>query len=152
MSVQSIIDQKGPHLVTVRPEDTIETAAKLLTANNIGALAVRDAGGAMVGIISERDLVCGYADSGASFISSTVGDLMTKDVVSVQSGESVKEAMAKMSKRHIRHLPVVDAEGSLQGMISLRDVLRIRLQETEMETDELRAYAIASGGHINHAG
>ena len=146
MTIQTIVDQKGTRLVTIRPEDTIETAAMLLTSNNIGAVPVRDANGAMVGVISERDLVRGYADKGAAVMSLTVQDLMTKDVASIQPGDTVKAAMEIMSKRHIRHLPVLDTEGELIGMISQRDVMETRLEQTAMEADELRAYAIASGG------
>jgi len=148
LSIQKIIDRKGSRLITIRAEDTLETAAMLLTSNNIGAVPVRDAGGAMVGVMSERDLVRGYAENGAAVMSFTVQDLMTAEVTSVQPGESVKAAMEKMSKRHIRHLPVVDENGALLGMISQRDVMESRLQQTEMETDELRAYAIASGGNL----
>mgnify|MGYP000066584558 CR=1 FL=1 len=148
MSIQQILGRKGNRLVTIRPEDTVETAAMLLTTNNIGAVPVRDAGGAMVGVISERDLVRGYANSGTAVMSFTVQDLMTKEVTSVGPGESIKNAMEKMSKRHIRHLPVVDDDGALIGVISQRDVMDARLQQTEMETEELRAYAIASGGNL----
>ncbi len=148
MSIQNILNLKGRRLVTIRPEDTVETAAMLLTTNNIGAAPVRDAGGAMVGVISERDLVRGYADRGAAVSSLTVQDLMTKEVTSIGAGDTIKEATEKMAKRHIRHLPVVDAEGGLVGMISLRDVMNARLQQTRMEAEELRAYAIASGGNL----
>ncbi|MHA1597474.1 MAG: CBS domain-containing protein [Alphaproteobacteria bacterium] len=148
MSVQNILDRQQFDLITIRPEDTIETAAKLLTSNNIGAIPVRDSEAKMVGVLSERDLVHGYADSGAKVMSFTVADLMTTKVTSCRPDDSVKDAMKKMSKLHIRHLPVLDGDGSVIGMISQRDVMEIRLEQSEMEASELRAYAIASGGAL----
>lgn len=148
MSIQQILDQKDARLITIRPEDTVETTATVLTSNNIGAIPVRDVKGNMVGVISERDLVRGFADRGAAVMSLMVQDLMTRDVVSVKADESVKSAMEKMARSHIRHLPVVGEKGELVGVISQRDVMETRLQQTELETEELRAYAIASGGNI----
>ena len=106
----------------------------------------------MVGVLSERDLVRAYARHGATVMSFKVNELMTTEVTSCKPGDSVKEAMSLMSRRHIRHLPVLDSEGALIAMISQRDVMATRLEQTEMETDELRAFAIASGGSAGLSG
>lgn len=148
MNVRNILDRQRVELITIRPEDTIETAARLLTTNNIGAIPVRDSEARMVGVLSERDLVHGYAKYGAGVMSSTVKDLMTTKVTSCRPGDSIKDATMKMSKLHIRHLPVLDDADGVIGMISQRDVMEIRLEQTEMEASELRAYAIASGGAL----
>jgi CBS domain-containing protein len=148
MTVQNILDRQQIELITIRPEDTIETAARLLTTNNIGAIPVRDSEARMVGVLSERDLVHGYAKHGAGVMSFTVKDMMTAKVTSCRPADSIKDAAMKMSKLHIRHLPVLDDGDGVIGMISQRDVMEIRLEQTEMEASELRAYAIASGGAL----
>ncbi|MBT3237210.1 MAG: CBS domain-containing protein [Rhodospirillaceae bacterium] len=148
MSIQNILERQKVDLITIRPEDTIETAAKILTTHNIGAIPVRDSEAKMVGVLSERDLVRGFATKGSSVMSLAVADLMTSKVTSCRSEDSVKDAMKKMSKLHIRHLPVIDDDGGVIGMISLRDVMELRLEQSEMEASELRAYAIASGGAL----
>jgi len=148
MKVQNILDHQKVDLVTIRPEDTIETAARLLTTNNIGAIPVRDSEAKMVGVLSERDLVHGYANHGAAVMSFTVKDMMTTRVTSCRPADSIENAAMKMSKLHIRHLPVLDDNGGVIGMISQRDVMEIRLEQSEMEASELRAYAIASGGAL----
>lgn len=149
MSVREILSKTNYRLVTIRPEDTIETAAQMLTINNIGAIPVREASGKMVGMLSERDLVRGYASKGGAIMTAVVKDLMSPNVISCKAQESVNDAMTKMSQRHIRHLPVVVDNGELLGMISIRDVMGFLLEESKIETDELRAYAIASGGHLH---
>ena len=144
MDVRMILDQKHKPLTTCRPEDTIEAAATILTANRIGAIPVRDVEGDLAGIISERDIVRGFSEHGGKVLSLRVRDLMTRNVAVCAPTDSIKEAMRMMSRRHIRHLPVVE-NGALCDIISQRDVMESRLQETEMEANVLRDYAIAAG-------
>jgi CBS domain-containing protein len=143
MLVKDILENTGRALITNRPEDTIEAAAMLLSTNNIGALAVRDADGALVGVISERDIVRAFAEHGGRVQALRVRDLMTRDVVTCAPTDTVKDAMGRMNQRHIRHLPVVQ-DGDLRGMISSRDLMASRLDETRLERDVLRDVAIAS--------
>lgn len=144
MHVEQLLKKKGDRLVTNRPEDTLEAAAQLLSVNNIGALPVRDASGRLVGMISERDLVRRLAEQGARALSLKVGDVMSRDVATCAPGDSVKSVMETMSRRHIRHVPVVDA-GGLIGIISQRDVMRSVLDETQLEMNVLRDVLIAKG-------
>lgn len=141
MSVRKLLDKKGSSLVTARPEDTVETAATLLFTNNIGAVPVRNENGDLIGVLSERDIVRGIAQRGGKIFRLLVRDLMTENVVTCKPEDPIKDAMSMMMKRHIRHLPVVDEDG-LCCMISLRDLLQSRLQETETEVNVLRDYAI----------
>ncbi len=143
MLIQEILDRKGSGLITNRPEDTIETAAALLASNNIGALPVRDGDGNLIGVISERDIIRGLAQHGAKVRSLRVEDLMTRGVVTIAPTDQVKDAMAVMTMRHFRHLPVVK-DGALIGMISSRDVMKYRLEQTELEKNVLRDYAMAA--------
>jgi len=143
MRIRDILaDNKGT-LVTSRPEDTVEAAAVLLSAKNIGALPVRDQNGKLVGVISERDIVRGFAQQGGRFQKLKVEDLMTRKVITCSPDDDVKDAMRLMRDRHIRHLPVVEG-GELCGIISSRDVMESRLQQAKMERNVLRDYAIAS--------
>lgn len=142
MSVRSLLASKKDRLFTCRPEDTVETAASLLTTNQIGALPVRDAAGSLVGMISERDVVRGVSDSGARALSLQVKDLMSREVITCRPDDTVKSVMEKMSRRHIRHLPVVEG-GGLVGIISQRDVMQQLLEQTQLEANVLRDYLIA---------
>ncbi|MDH5748333.1 MAG: CBS domain-containing protein [Rhodospirillales bacterium] len=143
MQIREILTHNKNRLVTNRPEDTIEASAMLLSTNNIGALPVRDGDGRLVGVISERDIVRGLAEHGAKVRDLCVRDLMTRDVVTCSPADTVKHAMSLMSQRHIRHLPVME-DGVLIGMISSRDVMASRLEQTQMERNVLRDVAIAS--------
>ena len=137
MSVKRILEAKKIKLISCRPRDTIETVAEILTVNKIGALPVRDGEGKLIGIISERDIVRGFAEKGRAIGDSRVENLMTRDVAACQPTDTLKTVMATMSRRHIRHLPVVE-NGALIGIISQRDVMAIRLEEAELETNVLR--------------
>lgn len=137
MSVKRILEAKKIKLISCRPRDTIETVAEILTVNKIGALPVRDGEGKLIGIISERDIVRGFAEKGRAIGDSRVENLMTRDVAVCQPTDTLKTVMATMSRRHIRHLPVVE-NGALIGIISQRDVMAIRLEEAELETNVLR--------------
>ena len=144
LKVEQLLKKKGEHLVTSRPEDTLEAAAQLLTTNNIGALPVRDGGGNLVGILSERDLVRSVAERGARAFSLKVGDLMSRDVVKCTAEDSVKSVMETMSRHHIRHVPVVRGT-DLVGIISQRDVMKSILDETQLEMGVLRDVLHAKG-------
>lgn len=143
MQIDSILQSKDHALVTCRPEDTIDAAAALLYGNHIGALPVRDREGELVGVISERDVMCGFAVHGSYVQHLRVGELMTRDVVTCAPTESISKAMQKMRQHSIRHLPVVD-DGKLVGIISLRDMLAAQLQETTLEVRVLRDNVIAA--------
>ncbi len=143
MAVKGLLSNREGKIFYVRPEDTIETAAALLTSNNIGALPVRSTDGKLVGILSERDIVRGFGHEGERIKSHRTRDLMTKDVATCTPESSVDQVLEIMSRRHIRHLPVLE-NGRVVGMISLRDVMEAMLQKTELERNVLRDLAIVS--------
>jgi CBS domain-containing protein len=103
---------------------------------------VTEDGRSVLGIISERDVVSGLADRGPRILEEPVADLMTREVVSCTPGDTVKQVMAEMTRRRIRHLPVV-TDGVLCGIISIGDVVKNRLEEMETETNVLREAYIA---------
>ncbi len=137
MNVESILKDHEGQLITCRPEDTIETVAVILTSKKIGALPVRDGDRKLVGIISERDIVRGLSEKGAAVVDLTVRDLMSSDVATCRPTDSIKAVIEIMSRRHIRHLPVVE-NGDLLDILSQRDVMKSRLELTELETNVLR--------------
>lgn len=143
MTVESILRHKGGDVITVGPGDTLEATAAVLFARKIGAVIVQDAGGGVVGVLSERDIVRGVAQGGAAVLSRPVKDFMSGNVVSCRLQDTVIEVMGRMSDRRIRHLPVIEG-GKLVGMISIGDVVKRRIDEALLEADELRRY-IATG-------
>jgi len=143
MQVIDLLDRTARSPVTARPEDTLQTAATLLANNNIGAMPVRDGEGRLVGVLSERDIAHCFADLGKKVEDLRVQDMMSRDVVTCSPKDDVNDAMRVMSQRRIRHLPVVE-NGTLSGMISSRDVMEAMLEQTVLERDVLRDYAIAA--------
>lgn len=143
MRIDSILQNRNHALVTCRPEDTIDAAAALLYANHVGAMPARGRAGELVGIISERDIMCGFAVHGSYVQDLRVRELMTRDVITCAPGDEIASAMQKMRQHSIRHLPVVD-DGNLVDMISLRDMLVAQLHETTLEVRVLRDNVIAA--------
>ena len=137
MNVDGILRAKGATVVTIRPDATVRDLVQGLREERIGAMVVSADGRTVLGIISERDVVRGLAERGPRILEAPVAELMTRDVVSCTPGEAVKQVMAEMTRRRIRHLPVV-ADGVLCGIISIGDVVKNRLEEMETETNVLR--------------
>jgi CBS domain-containing protein len=105
---------------------------------------VKDPFGAVVGIVSERDVVRGLA-SDASVVNAAVESIMTKDVVSIDPDFEVADLTRLMTERRIRHVPVIDNDGALVGLVSIGDVVKIRMDELETERAALVDY-ITHGG------
>ena len=145
MKVREILDAKGRGVVTIRADATVSTAAHRLALERIGALVVSDDGARIAGILSERDIVAGLAREGADLLSTgrRVADLMTHNVVTCGLDDTVKQLMAEMTRRRIRHLPVLEG-GRLVGIISIGDVVKSRLSEVELEATVLREAYIAA--------
>ncbi len=116
----------------------------MLNVKRIGALVVRDDRGEVVGMISERDIIRGFAVQGKRCLDMHVRDLMTAEVITCKPTDAISETMKVMTLRRVRHLPVVE-DGELKGMVSIGDVVKHRLEETEMEARVLRDYVLASG-------
>lgn len=143
MTVASILKDKKPGVIAAKPGDTVEQVCQLLADKGIGAVLVLKPDGAIAGILSERDVVRGLAMIGTDLLQQTADSIMTKNVMICSSHDTIEDVMHLMTKRRIRHLPVVD-EGRLVGMISIGDVVKRRIAATEMEAEALRQY-IATG-------
>lgn len=137
MIVAQVLKAKGNHQVeTIAPEATVADAAKKLAKLRIGALVVADATGAMLGIVSERDLVRVMAESGAASLNHSIASLMTTKVQTCTLTDQVAKVMQTMTNGRFRHMPVVDG-GKMTGLISIGDVVKARMSEIEMENAAL---------------
>ena len=137
MNVDGILRAKGANVVTIRPDASVGQLVDGLREERIGAMVVSEDGRTVLGIVSERDVVRGLADRGPRILEAPVAELMTRQVFSCTPQDSVKHVMAEMTKRRIRHLPVI-ADGALSGIVSIGDVVKNRLEEMETETNVLR--------------
>ena len=142
MLVQQIIKEKGDFVFTISPTESVANAAALLDARKVGAMVVVNKGGAVVGILSERDVVRVVAKDGPAGLARSVADCMTRDVIFALPSESVDALMARMTDRRVRHLPVLDA-GRLIGIVSIGDLVKRKIAETEAEAATLKAYIAA---------
>ena len=142
MKVEGILRSKGAKVVTVRPDASLANLVQKLKQEQIGAVVVTEDGRSVLGIISERDVVRGLAEHGGGILEMRVSDLMTETVFTCEQDDSVKHLMSQMTRRRIRHLPVL-ADGALCGIVSIGDVVKNRLDELEMETNVLRDAYIA---------
>ena len=139
MNVEIILKTKGRAVVTIAREATIAEAVALLSKRGIGAVVVSDADGAVAGILSERDIVHALAERGTSLLLLPVAALMTRHVFTCRPEDGIAELMSEMTKRRIRHLPVVE-NGRLAGIVSIGDVVKNRLDEVETEASSLRQF------------
>ena len=142
MRVADVLKSNRQSLATCIPEESITSICTRLSALNIGAFPVCDAHGTLVGIISERDVVRAFAKDGARLADMHVRDLMTREVTTCPQDMTMVEAERLMHKHRIRHLPVMDGL-KLVGMLSIRDVMVSRWQESRDEVNVLRDAMIA---------
>lgn len=144
MLIKHILQEKGAVVHAVEADRTIEEAAALLTANRVGALVVLDCAGALAGVVSERDVVREIAQRGAAGLAEPVALAMTRAVITARLSETVDEALARMSDRRIRHLPVVDGD-RLVGIVSIGDLVARKIEAAQAEAAAMRAYIAAAG-------
>ncbi len=143
MLVSQILKTKGDMVFTASPHETLGAAAALLHARRVGALVVLDAQDHVAGILSERDVVRAVAEGGAAALAKSVRDFMSSDVVFADPGESIDALLSRMTDRRIRHLPVCKSE-RLVGIVSIGDLVKYKIAETEEEAQHLKNY-IAAG-------
>jgi CBS domain-containing protein len=139
MKLVELIKAKQKEIIQIGANSTIAEAADTIAQHKIGALLVDDEGGSIVGILSERDIVRGLSQHGANLQDVKVSELMTSDLIRCAPGDTVNEAMAMMTDRHIRHLPVFEDE-QLVGFISIGDLVKCRMLEVQSEAEALRQY------------
>ena len=139
MKLKDVLAAKGHRVVIVSAKSSIADAIRTMHAEKVGAVLVPDAEGCPVGIFTERDVVRLYADGDRDFDSLAVEARMICSIVVGQLSMSVDEALGLMTERRFRHLPVVE-DGKLLGLVSIGDLVKMRLEETAQEAQALRAY------------
>ena len=144
MNVEHILARKGREVRTIEPDASLENALQRLRAERIGALVVSTDGARIAGILSDRDILYAIADRGVEVLGESVGGAMTKRVFTCSREDRVSRIMALMTDRRIRHVPVVDEDGRLCGMVSIGDVVKQRLDEIEGEAAALREYVTSA--------
>ena len=136
--VATLLQGKGPDVLTVTPESSVAALVKLLAEKRIGAVPVVDGAGHVAGIVSERDVVRALAADSA-VLERRVEQLMTRDVKTCRLQDTVSELMEIMTRGRFRHLPVVE-DGKLVGIISIGDVVKERVAEAQHEVEALTNY------------
>jgi CBS domain-containing protein len=141
VNVSDILALKGSAVITIGPSESVGALSRLLRDKRIGAAIVSNDGQTVDGVISERDLAYGLSIHKEGLHTLLVSALMTKAVITCSPDDDVAKVASTMLSRNIRHIPVHDGNG-LIGMVSIRDVLNVRLDELQRETAHLRSLAI----------
>ena len=136
--VQHLLDSKGREIISITPEASVLDAIKLMAEKTIGSLLVMR-GDELLGIVTERDYARKVIIKGRASDSTEVGEIMTADVYTASSQETVNHCMTLMSERKIRHLPVVD-DGAVTGMISIGDLVQAIIADQQEEIEHLEHY------------
>ena len=138
MTIAAILGDKGREVVTVEATTTVRDAVALLAEKRIGAVPVLE-GDKVAGIMSERDIIYCLKSDGAAILDWPVSRVMTAPAITIERHIPVLAALSQMTKRRIRHLPVVEDE-RLIGFVSIGDLVAYRLSQIEQEAEAMRAY------------
>jgi CBS domain-containing protein len=140
VKVADILAFKGYVVITIEPSESVGALSKLLRDKRIGAAIVSKDGQTIDGVISERDVAYAVCVHKGDLHTLLVSALMTESVITCSPRDDVAKVASTMLSRNIRHIPVRDGNG-LVGMVSIRDVLKVRLDELQRETAQLRSLA-----------
>ena len=145
LTIAGILKSKGSQVISVRTHDGVASITRTLAQHRIGAVLVVERDGTVLGIVSERDIVRALASLGEGVTRMTAGQLMTRVLFTVSPRSKVTDALQLMTDRRIRHLPVLEEDGSLAGMISIGDLVKARIAEAEREAEELKHFVTHTG-------
>ena len=138
MTIAAILQSKGAEVLTVDAAASVRDAVALLAERRIGALPVLR-GGEVAGIMSERDVIYCLRSDGAAILDWPVERIMTAPAITVERGHDILAALSLMTRRRIRHLPVVE-QGRLVGLVSIGDLVKFRMDKIEREAEQMLAY------------
>ena len=138
MTIAAITGSTTHEILTAQRSESVGEVVARLAENRIGALPVVE-GDTVVGIFSERDIVYGIARHGSAFLAKTVGDVMTSPAITVTGETLILSALSMMTKRRIRHLPVIEND-RLTGFVSIGDLVKHRIEKIEAEAAAMRDY------------
>lgn len=138
MTIAAILQSKGAEVVTVEVGTLVRDAIDTLAERRIGALPVCHQG-KVAGIMSERDVIYCLRSDGAAILDWPVERIMTAPAITVESGKEIMGALALMTQRRIRHLPVVES-GRIVGLVSIGDLVKYRMDQIEQEAEAMLTY------------
>ena len=144
MLVKHILTDKGRDIIAISADALLAEAVRLLARKRIGAVIAHGEGGALAGILSERDVVRALSESDGA-LARPISAYMTAEVATCTEDDSVENLMEMMTHGRFRHVPVLDGRGQLCGLISIGDVVKTRIAETVHEAQSLREYISATG-------
>jgi CBS domain-containing protein len=139
MTVKTILATKGSNVLSIEPTASLEAAVAMLAKHRVGALLVLGPDRRVIGILSERDIVRALAERGAGALKEPLAQSMTRKVVTCSQSDTVGALMERMTTGKFRHLPVIEQD-QLVGIVSIGDVVKLRLHEMEHEAAALRDY------------
>ncbi|WP_425228899.1 CBS domain-containing protein [Sphingomonas sp.] len=139
MTIAAILKDKGERIISVAPDMTVRDAVALLATERIGAVPVLDRDGHVAGVFSERDVIYCVHAHGVAALDAVVADMMTTPAISVPPDQPVIGALSLMTRRRIRHLPVVEGD-RLAGFISIGDLVKHRIDRIEADAAAMRDY------------
>lgn len=143
MQLSTILSTKGDFVATITPESTVGDLVSALAQHHVGALVVSRDGISVDGIVSERDVVRSLT-TGVATLSRPVSDIMTDRVFTARPQAHVDELLQVMTDNRFRHIPVTDEDGALIGIVSIGDIVKMRLGELEGERAALMQYITQS--------
>jgi CBS domain-containing protein len=138
MTIAAVLRSKGAGVETIAADARLFDAVRSLGEKRIGALPVVE-DGRIVGIVSERDVIYCLRDHGPGVLERTVDQAMSSPAITIDPESEVLEALALMTRRRIRHLPVVQG-GEIRGIVSIGDLVKYRMERIEAEAEAMRAY------------
>ena len=136
--IKHLLDRKGRHIISIKPEDSVLDAIRLMAEKGIGSLVVME-DQELLGIMSERDYARKVIIKGRSSESTAVSEIMTANVITTSSSETVNDCMSVMTEKKIRHLPVVE-DNVVIGMISIGDLVEAIISDQQEEIEQLEHY------------
>jgi CBS domain-containing protein len=137
-TLKQLLDIKGPDVWSVPPDASVYRAIEIMAERGVGLLLVLD-GGKPVGVISERDYARKVILAGKASRDTAVSSIMTRDIVYGRPDQTVHEALSIMTRRHFRHLPILDGEGVL-GMVSIGDLVKVVIEDHQFRIEQLESY------------
>jgi len=138
MTIAAVLQEKGRGIETIAAEATLFDAVRRLGEKRIGALPVVE-DGRIVGMVSERDVIYSLREHGRAALDRPVGQVMSSPAITVDSQTDVLSALALITERRIRHLPVVEG-GEIRGIVSIGDLVKYRMERIEAEAEAMRVY------------
>lgn len=136
--VNHLLDTKGRHIVSIRPDASVFDAIKLMAEKGVGSLVVME-DQQMLGILTERDYARKVILKGRASENTRVSEIMTTDVLTTSGSETVNQCMETMTERRIRHLPVIE-DNTVVGIISIGDLVQAIISDQQQEIQQLEHY------------